>query len=103
MLVPGSMGTASYIGEGLSNPDSFESCSHGAGRAMGRKAAMRVLSRDHVLEELESSGVRLVTASKRAVAEEAPEAYKDIEDVMRWQRDLVEPRIRLTPIGVVKG
>jgi len=103
VIVPGSMGTASYIGEGLGNPDSFESCSHGAGRAMGRKAAMRALSRDHVLEELESSGVRLVTANKRAVAEEAPEAYKDIEDVMRWQRDLVEPRIRLIPIGVVKG
>jgi tRNA-splicing ligase RtcB len=103
VIVPGSMGTASYIGEGLGNPDSFESCSHGAGRAMGRKAAMRALSREHVLKELESSGVRLVTASKRAVAEEAPEAYKDIEDVMRWQRDLVEPRIRLIPIGVVKG
>lgn len=103
VIVPGSMGTASYIGEGLCNPNAFESCSHGAGRAMGRKAAMRALSRDHVLEELESSGVRLVTASKRAVAEEAPEAYKDIEDVMRWQRDLVEPRIRLIPIGVVKG
>ena len=97
------MGTASYIGEGLGNPDSFESCSHGAGRAMGRKAAMRTLSRDDVLAELESKGVRLVTASKRAVAEEAPEAYKDIEDVMRWQRDLVEPRTRLAPIGVVKG
>lgn len=103
VIVPGSMGTASYIGVGLGNPDSFESCSHGAGRAMGRKAAMRALSREHVLAELESSGVRLVTASKRAVAEEAPEAYKDIEDVMRWQRDLVEPRIRLTPLGVVKG
>jgi tRNA-splicing ligase RtcB len=103
VIVPGSMGTASYIGEGLGNPDSFESCSHGAGRAMGRKAAMRALSREHVLAELESSGVRLVTASKRAVAEEAPEAYKDIEDVMRWQRDLVEPTTRLIPIGVVKG
>ncbi len=103
VIVPGSMGTASYIGEGLGNPDSFESCSHGAGRAMGRKAAMRTLSRDDVLAELESKGVRLVTASKRAVAEEAPEAYKDIEDVMRWQRDLVEPRTRLAPIGVVKG
>jgi tRNA-splicing ligase RtcB len=103
VIVPGSMGTASYIGEGLGNPGSFESCSHGAGRAMGRKAAMRALSREHVLAELESSGVRLVTASKRAVAEEAPEAYKDIEDVMRWQRDLVEPTTRLIPIGVVKG
>jgi len=47
--------------------------------------------------------VRLVTASRHAVAEEAPEAYKDIEDVMGWQRDLVEARVRLVPIGVVKG
>ena len=103
VIVPGSMGTSSYIGEGLANPESFESCSHGAGRAMGRKAAMRALSADRVLRELADGGVRLLTASKRDVAEEAPEAYKDIEAVMRWQRDLVEPRIRLTPIGVLKG
>ncbi len=103
VIVPGSMCTASYIGEGLGNPDSFESCSHGAGRAMGRKAAMRALSSGRVLAELESSGVRLVTASKRAITEEAPEAYKDIENVMRCQRDLVEPTMRLVPIGVVKG
>lgn len=103
VVVPGSMGTASYVGEGLGNPDAFESCSHGAGRAMGRKAAKRALSRERVLEQLETSGVRLVTTSKDAVAEEAPEAYKDIEDVMRWQRDLVEPRLRLLPVGVVKG
>lgn len=103
VIVPGSMGTASYIGEGLGNPDAFESCSHGAGRAMGRKAATRALSRDRVQAELENSGVRLLTASMRALTEEAPEAYKDIERVMDWQRDLVEPRIRLVPIGVVKG
>ncbi|MDZ4655653.1 MAG: RtcB family protein [Coriobacteriia bacterium] len=103
VVVPGSMGTASYIGSGRENPDAFESCSHGAGRTMGRKAAIRSLSREHVLAELEQRGVKLVSASTRDVAEEAPEAYKDIEDVMRWQEDLVEPRIRLVPIGVVKG
>jgi tRNA-splicing ligase RtcB len=103
VIVPGSMGTASYIGTGTGNPDAFESCSHGAGRAMGRKAAVRALPRQHVLDELEQRGVRLLTHSTRDVAEEAPEAYKDIEQVMRWQTDLVEPRIRLVPIGVVKG
>ena len=103
VIVPGSMGTASYLGEGLSNPESFESCSHGAGRAMGRKAATRALSAGRVYGELERAGVKLVTADRRAVAEEAPEAYKDIEEVMRAQRDLVTPRIRLLPIGVVKG
>jgi len=103
VLVPGSMGTASYVGEGRANPDAFESCSHGAGRAMGRKAAMRALPRESVLAELDELGVRLFKQHKRDVAEEAPEAYKDIEDVMRWQSDLVEPRVRLRPLGVVKG
>ncbi len=103
VLVPGSMGTASYVGEGLGKHDAFESCSHGAGRAMGRKAAMRALPIEHVLAELEESGVRLFKAHKRDVAEEAPEAYKDIDDVMRWQSDLVTPTVKLRPLGVVKG
>jgi tRNA-splicing ligase RtcB (3'-phosphate/5'-hydroxy nucleic acid ligase) len=103
VIVPGSMGTASYIGTGTENPEAFESCSHGAGRAMGRKAAIRALPREHVLEELDRAGVRLRTHSMRDVAEEAPEAYKDIEQVMRSQRDLVEPQVRLVPMGVVKG
>lgn len=103
VLVPGSMGTASYVAEGLANPASFASCSHGAGRALGRKAATRALSVREVEQELEAAGVRLLAASRRRIAEEAPAAYKDIEDVMRWQRDLVKPLIRLTPIGVVKG
>ncbi|MDP2182146.1 MAG: RtcB family protein [Actinomycetota bacterium] len=103
VLVPGSMGTVSYVGEGLANPDSFESCSHGAGRAMGRKAAMRALPRDAVLAELEERDIRLFKRDYRDIAEEAPEAYKDIDDVMRWQSDLVEARIPLRPLGVVKG
>ena len=103
VLVPGSMGTVSYVGEGRALPDAFESCSHGAGRAMGRKAAMRALPIEHVLAELEERDVKLFKTHKRDVAEEAPEAYKDIDDVMRWQRDLVEPVVRLRPLGVVKG
>lgn len=103
VLVPGSMGTSSYVAEGLASRDSFESCSHGAGRVMGRKAALRALPREGVLAELEERDVRLVKTHMRDVAEEAPEAYKDIEDVMRWQRDLVRPLVRLTPLGVMKG
>lgn len=103
VIVPGSMGTASYIGTGLANPDSFESCSHGAGRAMGRRAAERALPAEHVLAELERSGVKLLAARRGDVSQEAPEAYKNIEDVMRWQADLVTPTMRLTPLGVVKG
>ncbi len=103
VLVPGSMGTASYVCRGLGNPESFASCSHGAGRAMGRKAAMRAFPRAQVVQELEEVGVRVFKAKKHDLAAEAPRAYKDIEDVMRHQRDLVEPLVRLTPIGVVKG
>jgi tRNA-splicing ligase RtcB len=103
VIVPGSMGTASYIATGKENPEAFESCAHGAGRAMGRRAAERALPTEHVLEELEQRGVVLLAAKRRDVAQEAPEAYKDIEDVMRWQSDLVAPDVRLIPIGVVKG
>lgn len=103
VFIPGSMGTASYVGEGLQSADAFESCSHGAGRALGRKEAMRTFETRSVLAELEERGVRLFKAHKADVAEEAPAAYKDIEDVMELQRDLVEPRVRLRPIGVVKG
>lgn len=103
VAVPGSMGTASYIAEGKASPDAFESCSHGAGRSMGRKQAMREIPRELVLAGLREKGVRLFKANKRDVSEEAPQAYKDIDSVMAHQRDLVEPLVRLTPIGVVKG
>lgn len=103
VLVPGSMGTASYVASGLGEPASFESCSHGAGRAMGRKAALRTLPRERVLRELEALDVALAKTHTGDVAEEAPEAYKDIEVVMRWQSELVQPLVRLTPLGVVKG
>ncbi|MDI6691931.1 MAG: RtcB family protein [Anaerosomatales bacterium] len=103
VLVPGSMGTASYVAEGLANPDSFESCSHGAGRALGRREAMRRLRREEVLRDLERRGVHLAKGRQHDVAEEAPQAYKDIEEVMAWQTDLVRPIVRLTPLGVVKG
>ncbi len=103
VIVPGSMGTASYIGEGLANPESFESCSHGAGRAMGRRQAKRAIPRERVLAQLAERGVHLETGSKGDVAEEAPEAYKDIEDVMKYQQDLVRATVKLRPMGVVKG
>lgn len=103
VIVPGSMGTASYIGEGTCNPEAFESCSHGAGRLLGRKQAMREIPRDTVLEQLESDDISLFKVKKGDVAEEAPGAYKDIEDVMLHQEDLVTPVYRLKPVGVVKG
>lgn len=103
VIVPGSMGTASYICRGLANPDSFESCSHGSGRALGRKAAMRAISPESVKAQLKESDVEFVAAKKGRIAEEAPAAYKNIEEVMDEQSDLVERVVRLLPVGVVKG
>jgi tRNA-splicing ligase RtcB (3'-phosphate/5'-hydroxy nucleic acid ligase) len=104
-IIPGSMGTASYIVQGLGNPDSFESCSHGAGRIMGRNDANRRLS----LEEanLAMKGIVFEKWSKdrkgRIDLSEAPQAYKNIENVMASQTDLVAIVTRLEPMGVVKG
>lgn len=103
IIIPGSMGSPSYICRGLANPASFYSCSHGAGRRIGRNAAKRTYSVEKVLEEMKKSDIALYKAKKGDVAEECRQAYKDIDTVMENQRDLVEPRVKLLPIGVVKG
>ncbi len=100
-LVPGSMGTASYIVEGLGCEASFGSCSHGAGRVMSRKEA-RSRIRPHSLAQ----AMRRVAYPEhlaRQLVEEAPAAYRDITKVLRDQEDLVERRVRLEPIAVLKG
>jgi tRNA-splicing ligase RtcB (3'-phosphate/5'-hydroxy nucleic acid ligase) len=110
-IIPGSMGTPSYIVRGLGNPESFTSCSHGAGRRMGRAEASRNLR----LEDCDKAmqGIvfdrwsRAKSRKKHESAEydfgEAPLAYKDIEEVIASESDLVEPIVRLRPLGVVKG
>lgn len=103
VVVPGSMGTRSYVGKGLGESDSFESCAHGAGRAMGRKEAKRKISAQEVIEEMQSKNIELFKAKKQDVAEEASAAYKDIDKVMEAQKDLVEITNILEPLGVVKG
>jgi tRNA-splicing ligase RtcB len=103
VLVPGSMETASYVGEGLGSSGAFETCQHGAGRAMSRAAARKVRTATAVLGSMESRGVLLLAGDRGAVAEEAGFAYKDIEAVMAASADLVRPVRRLTPLGVVKG
>ncbi len=99
-VIPGSQGTASFITKGLGNRDSFMSCSHGAGRRMGRKQACRTLSLDDTLKSMEGiiHGIR----SEKDL-DEAPAAYKDIDEVMANQKDLTEIVTRLTPIAVIKG
>jgi tRNA-splicing ligase RtcB len=103
VLIPGSMGTASYVGEGLGHPEAFESCPHGAGRALGRKAAKRLKSAADVAAEMAGWGIQLLSGAPGDAAEEAAFAYKDIETVMSLSADLVRPVTRLHPLGVVKG
>ena len=102
-VVPGSMGTNSYITEGRGNPESFNSAAHGAGRKIGRRAARKSIPVEKVLREMEEKGIALSTATRRDLPEECPEAYKDIEWVMEEQKDLVKIITALHPIGVLKG
>jgi len=101
-IIPGSQGTNSYIVRGLGNRDSFESCSHGAGRKMGRKDAQRSLDLAHQQSLLDDKGIIHSLRTKKDL-DEAPGAYKDIQDVMDNQTDLVEIVVKLSPLAVVKG
>jgi tRNA-splicing ligase RtcB len=101
-IIPGSQGSPSYIVRGLGNPESFRSCSHGAGRVMGRKAAQRQLDLDAERGRLEREGI-LHSLRSRKDLDEAAGAYKDIQKVMRLQQDLVEIEVQLQPLAVVKA
>jgi tRNA-splicing ligase RtcB len=103
VFIPGSMGTASYVAVGLGNRASFQTCQHGAGRALGRHEAMRRKSSAEVYAEMAALGVELLSGEPRTAAEEAAFAYKDIDAVMTASADLVRPVLRLRPLGVVKG
>lgn len=98
-IIPGSMGAKSYIVKGLGNPDSFTSCSHGAGRKMSRTAARNTFTtKDH---EKATEGV--VCLKDKSVIDETPGSYKDIDAVMEAQSDLVEIHHTLKQIISVKG
>jgi tRNA-splicing ligase RtcB len=105
LLIPGSMGAHSYIAQGLGNPLSYDTCQHGAGRAMGRADAKRRYEAGE-LEDLGAfmSSRNILMAGKASTAiDEHPGAYKDIEMVMADSADLVSPLHTMTPLGVVKG
>ena len=102
-VIPGAMGSYSYVVMGLGNEESFCSSSHGAGRRYSRKGAMAAFRCEEVILDLERRGVVLGKKGKADVAEESRFAYKDIEEVMENQKDLVIPLKRLKTIGVVKG
>ena len=102
-VIPGAMGSYSYVVEGLGNPESFCSSSHGAGRAYSRKGAMEAFSTEQVILDLREQQVVLGKQKKNDVAEECRFAYKDIDMVMEQQKDLVRPVKKLRTVGVVKG
>jgi tRNA-splicing ligase RtcB len=101
-IIPGSQGSKSYIVKGLGNPESFTSCSHGAGRRMGRNQAKRSLDLQAEIKRLDDQGI-IHGIRNRNDLDEAAGAYKDIDQVMNSQRDLVEIIVELSPIAVVKG
>ena len=98
-IIPGSMGARSYIVRGKGNPESFESCSHGAGRALSRGEAKRRFT----LEEHRAATEGVECRKDAAVIDETPAAYKDIDAVMEAQRDLVEVVHTLKQVVCVKG
>ncbi len=99
-IIPGSQGTPSYIVKGKGSIASFKSCSHGAGRKMGRKQAERELNYE---EEIKKMGNVLHGMKGKKDLDEAPGSYKDIDDVMKRQEDLVEVLVELKPLAVIKG
>ena len=102
-LIPGAMGSYSYVVEGLGNPESFHSSSHGAGRQYSRTAALGKFTAEEVMVDLKEHGVVLGKHNKGDVAEESRFAYKDIQSVMENQKDLVRAIKRLKTVGVIKG
>jgi tRNA-splicing ligase RtcB len=105
VLVPGSMGTASYVLAGVPGAGAFYSACHGAGRVMSRHQAARAVTGAALRRRLEAGGVAVRGASARGLAEEAPEAYKDVDQVVEAATagGLCRKVARLVPVGVVKG
>lgn len=102
-IIPGAMGSYSYIVKGRGNEDSFMSSSHGAGRLYSRTAAVQTFPVDKVMCDLKEQNVILAKHNKSDVAEESRFAYKNIEQVIDNERDLTEPIKKLFTVGVVKG
>jgi tRNA-splicing ligase RtcB len=102
-IIPGAMGSYSYIVEGLGNQDSFASASHGAGRQMGREEALRTYTTEQVVKDLREREVTIGKASMADVADESIWAYKNIEEVIGNEADLAKPVRKLKTVCVIKG
>ncbi len=107
VIIPGSMGTASYILAGTEEAErlSFGSTAHGAGRVMSRHEARRRFRGERIKQELEKKGIELESTSWRGVAEEASQAYKDVDEVVRVSHEVGIGKLvaRVVPVGVMKG
>lgn len=105
VLIPGSMGTASWVLRGVADNPAFATAAHGAGRLMSRSAAKKTRGGREVMRDLEAEGIAVRPGSVGLLAEEAPFAYKDVDSVVEVCRvaGLAAPVARLRPIGVVKG
>lgn len=107
VLIPGSMGTASYVLHGTETAmkESFGSTAHGAGRTMSRFGASKMFTIDGVEKELATHGVAIKAASRKGVVQEAPGAYKDVDEVIKVSDDsgIAKKVAKLVPIGVIKG
>jgi len=107
VLLPGSMGTASYLLVGTEKAEevSFASTAHGAGRVSSRNAALRNLRGETVKKELEREGIEIKAGSWKSIAEEAPQAYKDIDEVAKVSHEVGIGNLvaKLKPIAVMKG
>jgi len=105
VLIPGTMGTCSYVLVGTAPGDAFSSTAHGAGRVQSRHQAARQISGRQLRQQLERSGILVRGTSWRGLAEEAPTAYKDVTQVVETSEraGLARKVARLVPLGVVKG
>jgi tRNA-splicing ligase RtcB len=107
VLIPGSMGTASYIliGTRMAEEETFSSVCHGAGRLKSRAKAIKTYRGEQVKRALEGEGILVRSASWKVLAEEAPDVYKDVDEVVRTCEiaGITKAIVKLRPLGVVKG
>jgi tRNA-splicing ligase RtcB len=107
VIIPGSMGTASFLLVGTKEAEdlSFGSTAHGAGRVMSRHEALRRFRGERIRDDLARRGIELKSTSWKGVAEEASEAYKDVDEVVRVSDEVGLGRLvaKVVPIGVMKG
>lgn len=102
-IIPGAMGSYSYIVKGLASSEAFCSCSHGAGRHLSRKAASKEFEHHAVLSDLEKNGVKIGIPNKSIIGDESRFAYKNIDIVLENQSDLCVPYKKLSTVLVIKG